>query len=151
MLLAPEVGFEPTAYRLTAGCSTVELLWNISINRRRPILPGGLPPKYFWRWKALLLCSRWIQVFPFRFNHQIYLFKFFIEHSKLHTVYIKILKTRSSPRSISTCQLNTLLHFHLRPIYQMVFLEPYSINLMGNLISWLASRLDAFSAYPAHT
>jgi hypothetical protein len=27
--LAPEVGLEPTTYRLTAGCSTIELLWNI--------------------------------------------------------------------------------------------------------------------------
>ena len=26
--LAPEVGFEPTTLRLTAGCSTVELLRN---------------------------------------------------------------------------------------------------------------------------
>ena len=26
--LAPEVGLEPTAYRLTAGCSTIELLRN---------------------------------------------------------------------------------------------------------------------------
>ena len=27
--LAPKVGLEPTTYRLTAGCSAVELLWNI--------------------------------------------------------------------------------------------------------------------------
>lgn len=27
--LAPEVGLEPTAYRLTAGCSAIELLRNI--------------------------------------------------------------------------------------------------------------------------
>ena len=33
---------------------------------------------------------------------------------------------RSSPRAISTGQLHTLLHFHLRPIYQVVFLGPYS-------------------------
>ena len=26
--LAPRVGLEPTAYRLTAGCSTIELPWN---------------------------------------------------------------------------------------------------------------------------
>ena len=31
----------------------------------------------------------------------------------------------SSPRTISTGQLHTLLHFHLRPIYQVVFLGPY--------------------------
>ena len=27
-VLAPEVGLEPTTRRLTAGCSTIELLWN---------------------------------------------------------------------------------------------------------------------------
>ena len=34
----------------------------------------------------------------------------------------------SSPRTISTGQLHTLLHFHLRPINQIVFLGPYSIK-----------------------
>ena len=29
--LAPQVGFEPTTDRLTADCSTTELLWNIKI------------------------------------------------------------------------------------------------------------------------
>ena len=29
---APQVGFEPTTDRLTADCSTTELLWNILIN-----------------------------------------------------------------------------------------------------------------------
>ena len=35
---------------------------------------------------------------------------------------------RSSPRAISTGQLHALLHFHLRPINQVVFLGPYSIK-----------------------
>ena len=26
--MAPEVGLEPTTHRLTADCSTIELLWN---------------------------------------------------------------------------------------------------------------------------
>ena len=29
--LAPRVGLEPTAYRLTAECSTIELPWNIGV------------------------------------------------------------------------------------------------------------------------
>ena len=38
-----------------------------------------------------------------------------LAHSKLHiNVFSK--KVRSSPRPISTCQLSTLLHLHLRPI-----------------------------------
>ena len=55
---------------------------------------------------------------------------------------------RSSLRAISTGQLHTLLHFHLRPINQVVFLGPY---LWGNLILKGASRLDAFSVYPVRT
>ena len=30
--MAPQVGFEPTTDRLTADCSTTELLWNIHIS-----------------------------------------------------------------------------------------------------------------------
>ena len=37
-----------------------------------------------------------------------------------------LLLRRSSPRTISTDQLHTLLRFHLRPINQIVFLGPYS-------------------------
>ena len=29
MEMAPQVGFEPTTDRLTADCSTTELLWNV--------------------------------------------------------------------------------------------------------------------------
>ena len=56
----------------------------------------------------------------------------------------------SSPRSISTGQLNTLLHLHIRPIYLIFFQGPYFFR-MGNLILELASRLDAFSVYPFQT
>ena len=34
----------------------------------------------------------------------------------------------SSPRTISTGQLHTLLHFHLRPIYDIVYIVPYSLT-----------------------
>ncbi len=57
---------------------------------------------------------------------------------------------RSSPRAISTGQLHTLLHFHLRPINQIVFLGPYSLR-MGDLILGGVSRLDAFSVYLVRT
>ena len=40
--LAPKVGFEPTTYRLTVECSTIELLRNK--NWLRPTFPGGCPP-----------------------------------------------------------------------------------------------------------
>ena len=57
---------------------------------------------------------------------------------------------RSSPRTISTDQLHTLLRFHLRPINQIVFLGPYS-KWMRDLILGGVSRLDAFSVYLVRT
>ena len=44
--MAPQAGFEPAAYRLTAGRSTAELLGNEHHQkaRRRPTLPGALAP-----------------------------------------------------------------------------------------------------------
>ena len=56
----------------------------------------------------------------------------------------------SSPRPISTGQLHTLLHLHLRPINLVVFKGSYYLS-MGYLISRGASRLDAFSVYPFRT
>ena len=56
----------------------------------------------------------------------------------------------SSPRPISTGQLRTLLHFHLQPIYLVVFKGSYFFR-MGYLILGGASRLDAFSVYPFRT
>ena len=53
-----------------------------------------------------------------------------------------------SPRPISTCQLHTLLHFHLMPIYLVLSKGSY---LLGYLILRGASRLDAFSVYPFRT
>ena len=57
---------------------------------------------------------------------------------------------RLSPRPISTGQLHTLLHFHLRPIYHIVYVGPYFFR-MGDLILGGVSRLDAFSVYHFHT
>ena len=56
-ILAPEVGFEPTTLRLTAGCSTIELLRNKCCRRndkgnyqkpRSSVNIRGAEP--FWRW-----------------------------------------------------------------------------------------------------
>ena len=56
----------------------------------------------------------------------------------------------SCPRPISNSQLRTLLHFHLCPIYLVVFKGSYFFR-MGYLILRGASRLDAFSVYPVQT
>jgi len=61
------------------------------------------------------------------------------------------IQVRPSPRLISTGRLNVLPRLHLRPIHLVVFKESYSVNQMGELILRLASRLDAFSAYPFQT
>ena len=58
--------------------------------------------------------------------------------------------SRLSPRVISTSQLNVLPHVHLWPIYDVVYIDPYSFR-MGELISGGVSRLDAFSVYLFHT
>ena len=58
--------------------------------------------------------------------------------------------SRLSPRPISNSQLHVLPHFHLCPIYLVVFKGVYFIR-MGYLILRGASRLDAFSVYPFRT
>ena len=45
--LAPEAGLEPATRRLTAGCSTIELLWN-SDPSFRPILFRPDPQELPW-------------------------------------------------------------------------------------------------------
>ena len=57
---------------------------------------------------------------------------------------------KSSPRPISTSQLHGLLHFHIWPIYLVVYKGPYFFR-MTDLILRLVSRLDAFSVYPFRT
>ena len=46
---------------------------------------------------------------------------------RLHSFLLN-LRLRSSPRLISTGQLHTLLHFHLRPINDIVYVVPYSMK-----------------------
>ena len=72
-------------------------------------------------------------------------------HFRLQWSHFASQNAWSSPRAISTGQLHTLLHFHLRPIKQVVCLCPYQPNAVGNLILKGASRLDAFSVYPVRT
>ena len=57
-------------------------------------------------------------------------------------------KKPSSPRRISTGLLRALPLLHSRPIDLVVYQGSYSLKGMGELISRLASRLDAFSGYP---
>ena len=47
---------------------------------------------------------------------------------RLHFSFLEPAFLRSSPRLISTGQLHTLLHFHLRPINDIVYVVPYSMK-----------------------
>ena len=59
-------------------------------------------------------------------------------------------RKKGSFRVISTTWLHTSLHFHLSPINVVIFHNPSDLR-PGILILKLASRLDAFSAYPIRT
>ena len=54
-------------------------------------------------------------------------------------------------RSISNSQLHVSPHFHLCPIYLVLFKGSYVLKEQGHLILEGASRLDAFSVYPVRT
>ena len=91
----------------------------------------------------------------FLFSYLSFLFLFSLHvPSKLHTrnilssYFLRLTASRSNPRPISNSQLHTLLHFHLCPIYLVVFKGSYFFYRMGYLILRGASRLDAFSVYP---
>ena len=135
--MALRVGLEPTTYRLTAGCSTIELPKNIqtgnvllsqAVSHQVPSALKGLTSVFGMGTGVTPSLSSLDLFCIFKTTHSFW----------------------SSPRSISTCQLKTLLPLHLRPIIQIVFLGSYS-NRMGNLILRGASRLDAFSAYHFQT
>ncbi len=62
------------------------------------------------------------------------------------SVSLTITGSNQAYRTISTGQLNALLHLHLRPIDVVVFHGP-----QGYLVLRGASRLDAFSGYPVRS
>ena len=70
--------------------------------------------------------------------------------SSTHAFPLLACLLRLCPRPISNSQLHALLHFHLCPIYLVVFKGSYFFR-MGYLILRGASRLDAFSVYPVPT
>ena len=63
----------------------------------------------------------------------------------------RFLRSWSSPRPISNSQLHVLPHFHLCPIYLVLFKGFYFFKRMGYLILGGTSRLDAFSVYSFRT
>ena len=79
-------------------------------------------------------------------------FDLFILHTFKTSYRIRIISTFwSSPQTISNSQLHVLPHFHLCPIYLVLFKGFYSFKRMGYLILGGTSRLDAFSVYSFRT
>ena len=118
--MAPPVGLEPTTLRLTAECSTIEL-------------------------------SRIIEGMHLQNRIQITLSILNISSILLPlSLNLAASAARLSLRPISDSQLHALLHFHLCPIYLVVFKGSYRF-CGGYLILRGASRLDAFSVYPFPT
>ena len=92
--MAPQVGFEPTTPRLTAECSTVELLRNFEF-RQRPTLPEGLPSSTIGA-EGLNFCVRnGYRCFPFAIVTGIFtLFTFlsYLLHPQNCTMHSSLIK-----------------------------------------------------------
>ena len=119
-VLTPRVGLEPTTLRLTAECSTIEL---------SRIIEGMYLQNRIQITLSILNISSIL--LPLSLN-------------------LAASAARLSLRPISDSQLHALLHFHLCPIYLVVFKGSYRF-CGGYLILRGASRLDAFSVYPFPT
>ena len=79
---------------------------------------------------SLLSSPDFFEVIPSKLNNTTSDFQQ-INSSELSalTLFLPFLNLRSSPRTISIGQLNTLLHLHLRPINHVVFMGPYQPTL----------------------
>ena len=124
-------------------------------SRRLPILPGTGVPSTFGV-EELNFCVRngnrcGLSAITTGKLYIIFFWLLFDNHIEFDEFRSLQSLLRSSPRPISTSQLRTLLLFHIWPIYQLIFLESYYLNGMGDLILRRVSRLDAFSAYPCRS
>ena len=104
----PRVGLEPTTTRLTAECSTIEL------SRKN---------YYFVIIRRSFASSRYSNFFLYLQNRT--RIKTFTSCESFRITSRLSSNLRLSPRPISKCQLNALLHLHLIPIYLVVFKGSY--------------------------
>jgi hypothetical protein len=114
--------------------------------RRRPTLPGSLPPSTIGAGGLHCRVRNGNGCFPAAVATGTSLLSTVrVENPRAST---SANKKNPSPRPISTGRLNTSPCLHLRPINLVVCQGPYPVNPVGDLILRQASRLDAFSAYP---
>ena len=147
LVAAPRLGSpRRRAARWAARCQ--------SRNRRRPTLPGPCGPSTIGAERLNCSVRNGKRCFPLavatgkrRESPRA------LQNCTVATVSVRrVSKSHpSSPRPISTGLLNTLLYLQIRPINLVVYQGSYSLMGMGEFISRLASRLDAFSGYPIRT
>ncbi len=118
--------------------------------RRRPTLPGGLPPSTIGAGGLNFRVRNGNGCDPSAIATEISCHSGDavgrpLPEDSIASTHIIV---NPSPRPISTGRLHTLPCFHLRPINVVVYHGPYQVNPVGNLILERASHLDAFSAYP---
>ena len=155
----PRVGLEPTTPRLTAVCSTIELSRIIEVYIFKTAHCVTSVTDYIWK-SSLMNLPYCITGHPVTSVTRCHLLrKCRTKHSSWTAGTPALIPSVScaaytafwsNPRPISNGQLHALLHFHLRPIYLVVFKGSYFFR-MGHLILRGASRLDAFSVYPFWT
>ena len=130
----PQVGLEPTTPRLTAECSTIELLRNISESIRLGYLQNFIQmnckPRIFShtfrKWLSHFLRKRSPRIRVFDASSRCICFANGLARKQVAPsasalaplfLLVRFLRFWSSLRSISDSQLHTLLCLHLCPIY----------------------------------
>ena len=105
--------------------------------RRRPTLPGGLPPSTIGAGGLNFRVRNGNGCGPTAMATEI-----FVKGDRLSALYYPLRNSIAStniivnprPRPISTGRLNTLPCLHLRPINVIVYHGPYLVNPVGDLI-----------------
>ena len=154
--MAPQVGFEPTTDRLTADCSTTELLRNdikFYLARQRPTLAKGNPslPSALRSLTSVFGMGTGVTFSPSSPDRYLIEENFVLSKLDNARQVNQVIVNWLSPRTISIRQLHTSPCFHLGPINLVIFKGSYFHKGMGNLILRGASCLDAFSTYPFRT
>ena len=133
-ILKSDMKKPPNFGGFSAGDERIELPLRVL---ETPVIPFDQSPIFYFRYKethlfrCFLLCT----------------FKTTYKSTFLSSCFFLSTIPWLCPRPISNSQLHALLHFHLCPIYLVVFKGSYYFR-MGYLILRGASRLDAFSVYP---
>ena len=130
----PRVGLEPTTLRLTAECSTIELSRNIFYPAFQQVffILEGYTFKTAYTITSIHASTVFFRIIRSRFASlpsilsclillSLEVRSRFALSNDLRTLRV----LRSNPRPISSSQLRTLLHFHLCPIYLVVFKGSY--------------------------